>query len=387
MAPYLGIILVAFGLLSALTSYSPLAGSISTDIGLSDVSYGLLGTIGPFTFAFMGLITPIVARKLTLEWTILLAAAFIGLGQILRAFAGETAGFFVFSIVAMLGIAAGNLLLPPLIKRFFPDRAVSVSTVYSMLMVTSSIYPPLLAVPIAELVGWRFSIGVWGIIELVAVVPWLVTIFTKKKDAVAEQAPASHKGLGRKVWSHPTSWAMLVGYAVGTFNFYIIVAWLPVMLDETAGFDPAAAGALLSLYSAIGILTAFVVPNLVAKLANIGLLFIGTAAFMVAGYLGLWLAPGAATWLWVALAGVGPTFFLITLVATNFRTTSEIGAVTLTGMMTFGGYLIGGFGPLVVGFMRASGASWDAVIIMLIVSSLFAFAASLGLRKRRYVDE
>jgi RNA polymerase sigma factor (sigma-70 family) len=89
VAAYLGIMLMALGLLTAVTSYSPLAESISTEIGLTDVTYGLLGTVGPFAFAFVSLITPFVARRITLEWTIVIAALMIGAGQILRAVAGE----------------------------------------------------------------------------------------------------------------------------------------------------------------------------------------------------------------------------------------------------------------------------------------------------------
>ena len=397
VAAYLGIMLMALGLLTAVTSYSPLAGDISTDIGLTDVTYGLLGTVGPFAFAFVSLVTPFIARRISLEWTIVIAAAMIGAGQVLRAVAGESLGFFAWSIVAMLGVGAGNLLLPPIVKRFFPDRIVSVSTVYLTVMVFSTVYPPLLAVPIAQWIGWRGSVGVWGVIELVAVIPWLFVIISLRRSRGAAGGPAephvpaaptvSHRAITKHVWSHPTSWTMLVMYAMATINFYTVMAWMPAILNQTAGIDPGTAGALLALYSAIGIPFGFFIAPLVAKVHNLGLLYVAVAVLVIIGYLGLWFMPGTATWLWMMFAGVCPTIFSITLVATNYRTTNEVGGVTLAGMVTFGGYLIGGFAPLVVGVFASEGLDWSVTFIMLIASMLVVIGVNFALRRRVLVDQ
>jgi len=395
VAAYLGIMLMALGLLTAVTSYSPLAESISTEIGLTDVTYGLLGTVGPFAFAFVSLITPFVARRITLEWTIVIAALMIGAGQILRAVAGESLGFFAWSIVAMLGVGAGNMLLPPIVKRFFPDRIVSVSTVYLTVMVFSTVYPPLLAVPIAQWISWRGSIGIWGVIELIAVIPWLFVIVGLRKSrgaaggtTQAVAAPAvNHRAITKHVWSHPTSWTMLVMYAMATINFYTVMAWMPAILNQTAGIDPGTAGALLALYSAVGIPVGFFIAPLVAKVPNLGLLYVAVAVLVIIGYLGLWFMPGTATWLWMMLAGICPTIFSITLVATNYRTSNEVGGVTLAGMVTFGGYLVGGFAPLVVGAFASEGLDWSVTYIMLIASMLVVIGMHVALRRRVLVDQ
>jgi CP family cyanate transporter-like MFS transporter len=394
IAAYLGIMLVALGLLTAVTSYSPLAGDISSEIGLTDVTYGLLGTVGPFTFAFVSLITPFVARRITLEWTIVIAAAMIGAGQVLRAVAGESLGFLAWSLIAMLGVGAGNLLLPPLVKRFFPDRIVSVSTVYLTVMVISTIYPPLLAVPIAQWVGWRGSIGVWGLIELIAVLPWLIVIINGRKAkasagaaTAASPSDVDHRTITKRVWSHPTSWVMLVMYAMATINFYTLVAWIPAILNETAGIDPATAGALLALYSAIGIPIGFFIAPIVAKVKNLGTVYAVIASVVIVGYLGLWFMPGTATWLWMMLAGICPTIFSFTLIATNYRTSNEMGGVTLAGMVTFGGYLVGGFAPLLVGVFAADKLDWGFTYALLIASMLVVIGMSFGLRRRVLVDQ
>lgn len=387
IAPYLGILLVSLGLLTGVTSFPPIAGQIAEGIGLTDVTYGLLGMLAPFTFGLMGLITPLVVRRMSLEWAILLAAALMGVGQLLRAFAGESGSFFVFSIVSMLGIGAANMLLPAVIKRFFPDRVVSVSTIYVVLLVFSSVYPPFFAVPIAQAAGWRTSIGVWAIIELIAVVPWIVTVARSRTTDAIEAAPEPTAGVGRKVWRHPASWALLAGYAVAVLNFYVIVAWLPAMLTEQTGATAEAAGAYLALYTVVGIFTGFFIPGLVAKLGNLGILFTVNSLLMLAGYLGLLWSPGTATWLWVALAGTAPSLFSIVLVAVNYRTKTQHGAVVLSGMATAGGYFLGAAGPLLVGLWRAQGLDWSVVLWALSASTLVTIGFSFGLRRRVNVDE
>jgi MFS transporter, CP family, cyanate transporter len=384
--PLLGILLVSFGLLSTATSFPPLLMQLREDIAFTDVSYGFLGMLSPFTFAFMALLTPLIVRKIALEWAILGAALMMGAGQLLRSIAGDSFGFFAASIVAMLGLGAANLLLPPLIKRFFPDRLVSVSTLYVFLMIFSSIYPPLLAVPVAAATNWRFSIGIWALIELAAVIPWLITIIRKKSDTDPVEPPPVAPGLAQRVWSSPTSWALMIAYAVGTFNFYVLVAWLPVFLTETIEATPETAGSLLSLYTAIPLLSAAFIANLIARMKNLGLLFIAVAILVIVGYIGLITIPGEVTWLWVSLIGVAPMLFSITLISLNYRTATEAGTVVLAGMVTFGGYILGASGPLIVGFLRFQGAGWNIILTMLAGATLLAIVASFGLRRVVMVD-
>lgn len=144
LAAFLGIALIALGLRSAVSSFAPMMHEIEKDIPFTEVTYGIFGMLAPLTFAVSGAFTPWLSRKLSLEWAAVLAAAFMGVGQLLRGFAGDTASFFLYSIAGMMGIGAANVLLPPLVKRFFPDRIPLVSQLYLVLAVVSSIFPAVL---------------------------------------------------------------------------------------------------------------------------------------------------------------------------------------------------------------------------------------------------
>ena len=101
-----------------------------------------------------------VSRRLGLEPTLVVATVVSVLGEVARSTATTPAGFLGWSVIALAGMGMGmgmdNVLLPPLVKRYFPDRIGPVTAVHSVAMSFSTAIPPLLAVPLAVLLaaGW-----------------------------------------------------------------------------------------------------------------------------------------------------------------------------------------------------------------------------------------
>ncbi|GAB2815062.1 MFS transporter [Alpinimonas psychrophila] len=382
---FAGIFLVAAGLRSAVTSVSPIMASIEKDVTFTPLTIGLLGMMAPLTFAVVGTLTPLVARRIGLEWTMVAAALFIGLGQILRATAIETTGFLGWSIATMAGIGAANVLLPPLVKRFFPDRISTMSSIYLVVAVASSIVPPYFASPLEQATDWRISIGSWGLIAILAVLPWLGTIYTERgTDLTYEVTHAP--GIARRVWTSPTSWAMTLGFAVAAFQTYVMFAWLPAMLQERLGMSAAETGVMLAVYAAITLPMGFFIPRLVARLQSLFTLFALASGFFVIGNLGLWLFPGVATVLWVVITGAGPMLFSITLVMIAFRTTTQAGAVVLSGMVQGVGYALGALGPLLVGIMHGVSNDWTSEYLLIVGVGLLPLISGFILRRKYFAD-
>ena len=55
------------------------------------------------------------------------------------------------------------------------------------------------------------------------------------------------------MWRLPLAWALTVGVRGLGHDRLHVFAWLPTLLVDTAGVTPAAAGALLSLFAAMGL--------------------------------------------------------------------------------------------------------------------------------------
>lgn len=386
MLSFAGIFLVAAGLRAAVTSVSPIVTSIEKDVAFTPFTIGLLGMMAPLAFAVAGSLTPLVARRIGLEWSMVVAALFIGLGQILRATTADSLGFLGWTIVTMAGIGGANVLLPPLVKRFFPDRISTMSSVYIVVAVASSIVPAYFAVPLQQATDWRISIGSWGVIAVVAAVPWLGTLFTARGSGLT-YAVAHAPGVGKRVWTSPTSWAMTLGFAVAAFQTYVMFAWLPVILQERSGLSDTESGIMLAIYAAMALPMGFFIPHLIRRLENLFGMFAAASAFFVLGDLGLWLLPDTLTWLWVALAGVGPALFSMNLVMIAYRTATQAGAVVLSGMVQGVGYALGSVGPLMIGTMHGASNDWTGEFALLVGVGLLPLVSGFILRRKHLTDE
>jgi CP family cyanate transporter-like MFS transporter len=343
----------------------------------------------PVCFALFGLIAPRFTRRLSLEAVVLLALAVMLVGHLVRAAAGSFAVLAIGSAVTFAGMGVGNVLLPPLVKRYFPDRIGLVTSLYATVMSVSTLLPPLVAVPVADAAGWHVSVGMWALVTVLAILPWLRILVSHRPahpDSDVEVETAQPAMAGR-VWRSPLAWAMAVLFAVSSLNAYAMFAWLPQILHDVAGVPPLDAGALLSVYAGMGIPAGLLVPLLAARLRNVALLIYVAVAFFVVGYLGLILVPGTATWLWVALAGLGPLLFPLCLVLINLRTRTHAGSVALSGFTQGLGYTLGALGPLAVGVLHQLTASWTLALVVLTATALAAAIAGSIAARPHYLED
>jgi CP family cyanate transporter-like MFS transporter len=78
----------------------------------------------------------------------------------------------------------------------------------------------------------------------------------------------------------------------------------------------------------------------------------------VAAFAGLLLAPMAAPMLWVALLGLGPSSFPLSLTLINLRTRTPAGSARLSGFMQGLGYSLSCLGPLLFGWLHDVSHGW-----------------------------
>ncbi|QAY74405.1 MFS transporter [Agromyces protaetiae] len=383
-----GIVLVAFNLRTAVASLSPILAELERDIPLSPALVGFLGTLPPLCYAIFGILTPLIARRFGLEATLVGALVALATGLAGRGLAPDAGWLVAASALTFAAIGVGNVLLPPLVKRYFPDRVGLMTTIYVTAMSVSTFTPPLIAVPVADAAGWQISLAQWAIVAALSLVPWIALLVHPKRrvpEAMPEQAAPAR--LGEAVRS-PLAWALAIVFAVSGFNAYSMFAWLPQLLHDVAGTTPVAAGALLSLYAAVGLPAGLIVPVVAARYGRVGLLVAVASVSYVVGYGGLLLAPHVATWLWVALAGAGPLTFPLSLVLINLRTRTHSGAIAVSGFVQSVGYLIVAAGPLVIGMLHEQSGGWTAALIVLLVSALpAALCGAIVARPRFFEDE
>ncbi|SDG44657.1 MFS transporter [Microbacterium pygmaeum] len=373
----IGIIAFAFSLRSAVASLSPLIDHISDDFAMPAALIGLIGTAPPVCYAVFGILTPLFERRLGLERLTVLAIAIVAVGTVLRGFSADAVALLLATALIFAAVGVGNILLPPLVRKYFPDRIGLMTTLYSTTMAVATLTPPLLAVPVADAADWRISLGMWAVFAAVALIPW-IAMLVRQRAATPDEGiePPNPRVFGR-MWRLPLAWALAIGFMVAGTLAYTSFAWLPQILVDIAGVTPAAAGALLALFAGMGLPASLLVPLLVTRYRATAVLFGVAVTTGFVGIGGLLLAPQAAPVLWVGLLGLAPLLFPLTLVLLGLRARTHEGSVALSGFVQSIGYGIVALFPIGIGLLHDATGSWTAPLLVLAVVVAAAIPAGI----------
>ncbi|MCT1865095.1 MFS transporter [Dietzia sp. HMSC21D01] len=381
LVAFVGVVLVSLNLRTAVTSLSPLLGVIDAEIGLGTAGMGLLGMIPTLMFAVWGVITPMVLRRVGLELLTVLAMVAAAVGQVIRALAHDPWLMGAGSLVALAGMGIGNVVAPPLVKKYFPRHVAAVSMAYITGLQLGTVVPALVAVPVEEAAGWRVSIGWWAVLAVVAAVPWVVEILRPgtpigaprpAPDAVSagggsEAAPARRI----RPWRSPVGVALALFFGTNSLCTYAFFTWLPAVA-ESIGMTRAEGGLALAVYSAIGLVAALAVPYIAGRFEDPYAVVVVSVVSYLGAFAGLLWAPDLAPWLWICLLGVGPSTFPLCLTLINLRTRTQAGSAALSGFSQGVGYTAACLGPIVFGVLfdgpgLASGLAFLTVVLLLML--------------------
>jgi len=366
-----GILLSAFNLRTAVTSLTPLLDVLGQEFSFGPTFAGLLGMVPTATFAIAGVGTPRLAHRLGLERTAVLSMVLATTGLLWRSLTGGTGGLLAASTVALLGMGIGNVILPPLVKRYFPDRLGPVSSLYITVLQVGTILPALLAVPVADAAGWRVSMGMWTLLAAAAILPWLGVLRIERKagselarlhdravvpgDEAPELAAPAPRG---RVWRTGLGWGLALMFGMTSLVTYAMFTWLPKLMVE-AGASPAFGGTMLALFSTLGLVGALVMPSLATRMRNPLPIALFCAVCHLSAFAGLLWAPLAAPLLWMTLLGLGPSTFPLALTLVNLRTRTPAASSALSGFSQGTGYALSCLGPLLFGWLHERSHGWE----------------------------
>lgn len=378
-----GVLVVSLNLRTAVTSISPLLGEIDAEIGLGATGMGLLGMVPTAMFALWGVLTPLLLRRAGLEAVTVVAMLAAAAGQVLRAAADDPWVMGAGSLVALAGMGVGNVVAPPLVKKYFPAHVPLVSTLYITGLQLGTVVPALLAVPVADAAGWRVSIGWWAALAVVAVVPWAVEI--ARSGSAPVTGPTAGTGPRIRPWRSPVGLALALFFGTNSLCTYAFFTWMPAVA-ESIGMSRAAGGAALAVFSAIGLVAALVVPWVAGRFDDPYAVVVVSVACYLVGFAGLLWAPGTAPWLWIVLVGVGPSTFPLCLTLINLRTRTAAGSAALSGFSQGVGYTIASLGPIVFGALFSSRGLGAGIAFLVGVLAVMTVVSRVACRPRMLED-
>ncbi|MET9879970.1 MFS transporter [Actinacidiphila glaucinigra] len=386
------LVLAALNLRPAITSLGALLEEVRDGLGMSGTVAGLLTSVPALCFAVFGVTAPRLARRRGPGAVVCAGLVAITLGLFLRPFAGGTALFLAASALALGGIAVGNVLMPVVVKRWFPDRVGTMTGLYSMALSLGTALAAAATVPATRAFGgdWRFGLAAWGVIAAVAVLPWLALVRDRgpvpAAPTASPHAPAPEQARAGSIARSRTAWALAVYFGLQATGAYITMGWLPQIFRD-AGVSASTAGVLLAVTMVMGVPLSFVLPALAGRMRHQGGLAVGLGLFGIAGYGGLWAAPAAAPWVWALLLGISNCSFPLALTMIGMRSRTGGGVVRLSAFAQCTGYLLSIPGPILVGTLYQHTGGWDLPVAFMLALLVPQIAAGVVAGRDRAVED
>ncbi|MFE9455927.1 CynX/NimT family MFS transporter [Streptomyces californicus] len=365
-----GLVLAALNLRPAITSLGALLEEVRDGLHMSGSVAGVLTSVPPLCFAVFGVMAPRLARRFGAGAVVCAGMAAIAIGVGIRPYVGSTAGFLAASALALMGIAVSNILMPVIVKRWFPDRVGSMTGLYSMALALGTALAAALTVPVTGALGgnWQTGLAVWAGLAAAAVLPWIVLVRDRTPaPAPAVPVPAASTGADApalRITRSRTAWALACFFGLQATAAYITMGWMPQIFRD-AGVSAGTAGLLLAVTMAMGVPLAFVIPRVASRLRQQGPIVVVLGLCGLIGYGGLYLAPAAGAWVWALLLGVANCAFPLALTMIGMRARSGAGVVRLSAFAQSTGYLISIPGPLLVGVLYQHSGGWGLPIALM----------------------
>lgn len=368
----LGIVVLSFNLRPTAVSVAPVLAEVRATFAMSGPVAGLLTSLPVIAFAVFGALAPASARRIGIHRVTLIAILAAVAGLLGRAVTGSEALFLLLSLLALGGMAMANVLLPSLVKLHFPDRIGRVTALYTTALSIGLTAALVLTVPIADAFGgWRWGLGAWACLAIVAALPWLALV---AHDRSLERSPSTITF--RQVAGTRLGQAMALFFGLQSLQAYAIFGWF-AQLWRDSGYSATVAGVLAGLLAGTAIPLSLWLPNVLARSEDPRRVLYAVIAAYPVGFVGLMLAPRSLAVLWAVVIGTATVTFPLILTLIGLRARTAEGTAALSAFTQSTGYLIAAVGPFLVGVVHdaTGGWTWPLVLLLGLAIPLFPLAA------------
>lgn len=347
------IILVALNLRPSMAAAGPLLSAIRGDIPLSFSLASLLTMLPVMAMGLAMFFGLSVSRWLGAQRTVVVSLLIIGVATVSRLFLDSAAELILSAVLAGIGIALIQALMPALIKSRFSDNV----SVCMGLYVTSIMGGAAIAASFAPLVmmrtgSWRMGLAIWAVLALVALLVWLV----QRSGMPIRSAQAQRNG---SFFANSRAWLLAIFFGLGTASYTCVLAWLAPYYVEK-GWSEQNAGLLLGFLTAMEVLSGLLTPAIANRSRDRRLVLVVLLALIMAGFCGLTLSPQHLSLLWPCLLGLGiGGLFPMSLIVSLDHLDQPQRAGALTAFVQGIGYLIAGLSPLIAGRIRDQLGSFE----------------------------
>lgn len=384
----IAIMFVAFNLRAPLTGIGSLVYLIKDDYNISNALAGFITTLPLLAFALFSPFVSNVSDKIGNSKTMFLGIIILLIGEAIRSYT-NVVGLFIGTAFIGLGIAIGNVVIPSIIKRNFPDRIASVTGIYTPCMSIFAALSSGFSVPIATKLGfgWKNTLALWIILAFITLIIWAPQLKRKSGQVIPENEIKIDKPLNISVWKSPLAWYVTIFMGFQSILFYVLVAWLPTILQDH-GISAETSGYMSLFFQIISVPSSFIVSQICNKLKDQRILAACTTSMYLIGVLGLFFGGNnVMLYIYLICLGIGSGAAVsLALSFMGLRTSSAKEAASLAGMAQSMGYLMSSFTPSLIGSIYDKTHSFNIPLIILIVIAFILFLSSFKAGANKYID-
>jgi CP family cyanate transporter-like MFS transporter len=357
------VLLLALNLRPVVNAVGAVVPQMRADTGLSATATGLLLSLPMIAFALLGVAGPALTARFGPHRTVVVTLVLLTAGQLVRAAVPGTWALFAGSLIALAGIAVGNVVLPGLIRLHFADRIPLMTSAYTTTLAVGAAAAVALSNPIEHALKgtWRTGLGIWAAVALVALVPWAA--LTRGSAARTARTSGTRLPL-RTVARTRIAWWLALYFGLQAMLAYVIMGWLPEILTGR-GMSQTGAAFQVAIIIVVGIPPAALVSSLLGRVRRPELLVIALSGCYVAGLIGLIVLRGAEVVVSLILIGIGTAAFPVALTLIAQRSRTALATTSLSAFTQCIGYVVAAVGPVAFGALYEIVGSWTAPLLTL----------------------
>lgn len=380
----IGILFISFNLRAPITAVGSIVEMIQVEYALSSVAAGLITTLPLIAFAIVSPFVAKISAKIGHSKTMMIGLLLILVGEICRSYTGVV-GLFAGTVIIGTGIAIGNVIIPSIIKMYFPGKVGMITSIYTSGMCIFAAVGAGVSVPLAKGVnlGWKNALASWFVLTVLTILIWLPQLF--KKQQISNIQKTSGK---TSIWKSGLAWWVTLFMGTQSLLFYSLVAWLPTIVISK-GMSDSFAGNMALLFQLMAIPATLLVPVLCDKFKDQRILVAVTCAIYAGGMI-CFLFGQTSVVITIAVIcmaiGMGGSISL-SIAFISLRSPNSARASELSGMSQSAGYLFAALGPIVTGLIFDIQSTWTIPLIIFIVLIVFLAVCGMYAGRNKTVRE
>ena len=376
------IVAVALNLRPALAAIGPLLDMIQGATGATNTQASLLTTLPVFVMGICALAGGRISGWLNERVGIALGVALVALACAARYVGTQTYGLLLTAVLAGVGIALVQTLLPAFIKRNFAHDMGRVFGLYTTGIMAGAAVAAASAAGLAGSFGWPAALAFWSVPALLALPLWL----NAAQDRAAASSPRHRvaRTAPRSFWRNLRAWELMLFFGIGTGAYTLVLAWLPPFYTGL-GWEPSAAGFLLGGLTLAEVMAGLAVSAWIGRFPDRRKPLAAVLTILICGLTCLILAPLKLALLACLLLGIGiGALFPLSLIVAMDHLDDPAQAGMLAAFVQGGGYLIASFMPLLAGILRDRFSSLTEAWIVMLAGAVMLLALALRFSPASY---